>query len=77
MNKEHEAKVPKYIKSKIERLDNLLLSANILRNEIESWAKNKGADTAGLEWYENVVDECSGCSGISLDGLEEYFESDF
>lgn len=63
---------PEYISKKIDRLNALLEQANILKLEIESWAKKKGADTSDAEWYESVMDDCSSVKGISKEGLRDY-----
>ena len=63
--------IPKTIKQKIERLNSLLLKADLLRYEIEEWAKKKGIDTNSEEWYGEVVDDTSSVNGIYLEGLEE------
>lgn len=63
--------ITKTIKQKIERLNSLLLKANLLRYEIEEWAKKKGVDTSLEEWYREVVDDLSSVNGIYLEGFEE------
>jgi DNA invertase Pin-like site-specific DNA recombinase len=67
-------KIPKYIIKKINRLDKLLDEATELKHEIENWAESKGCDTVSSEWYNDVMDESSGCNGISLAGLQDYIE---
>lgn len=55
---------------------NILIDQAIsLRNEIEKWAENHGADIYSTEWYENVRDDCTSVIGISADGMEEYFDN--
>lgn len=67
-------RIPKYINKKIDRMNNLIDQALSLRNEIESWAEDKGADISSMEWCEDVRDDCTSVTGISVDGMEEYFD---
>ena len=68
-------RIPKYINNKISRMNNLIDQALSLRNEIERWAEIHGADLYSTEWYENVRDDCTSVTGISVDGMEKYFDN--
>ena len=68
-------RIPKYINNKINRMNNLIDQATSLRNEIEGWAEDKGADTSSMAWCEDVRDDCTSVTGISVDGIEEYFNN--
>lgn len=67
--------IPKHIEKKIDRLEKLLIQAHEIKHEIESWAETKGADTMDGAWHQTAVNDCMAVSGISLEGMEEYFES--
>lgn len=67
-------KIPKYIEKKIDRMEKLLMQANSIKYEIESWAEGKGADITSNDWYQLSVDGSAGVNGVSLEGMKEYFE---
>ena len=68
-------RISTHIYEKIDKLNKLISKAIRLRNEIESWSENNGADICSNEWYENVRDNCTHITGISIVGMEEYFNN--
>ena len=59
-------KIPKYINKKIDRINSLIEQAIALRDEVEQWAENNGADILSTDWYEIVRDDITCATGISL-----------
>ena len=55
--------VPNYIKKECEKLSKHLAKANESKYAIEKWAQKQGIDTDSNEWWNDVVDDCLGCSG--------------
>lgn len=68
-------KIPKYINKKIDRINNLIEQAITLRDEVEQWAENNGAETLSTDWYEIVRDDCTCATGITVGGMEKYFNN--
>lgn len=67
--------IPKYINKKLDKLNNLIDEADLLKAEIESWAESKGIDTYSEEWYTAVIDESNSVSSIYKDGLIHFIEN--
>lgn len=64
--------IPKHINKKIDRLNALLEQAYTIKSEITTWTEKKGGDTTDMEWYENVIDECSAVNGICKESFYKY-----
>ena len=64
-------KVPKYIKDKCDRMENLCRQAYSLKVEVENWCKSNGIDTNSEEWEEDVRIKSLGCDAIlDVDEIE-------
>lgn len=72
---ESPVKVPKYILKKATLATQRIKEANAYIAEVNTWAKEHGADIESSAWNEKVVNDCPTIQGLYAAGIQQYFDN--